>query len=415
MIKKLIFAAVIIFNCRCDEKPLLVISCSKNNIDWYQKHLNSILDQKYDNYRLIYIDDASTDGTQKAVKNFLKNHPKKNKVKVIFNKIAQGSLENQFMASSCAKENEILLFIDGDDWTFGNHVFKTINSHYDDSNVWCTYGQFIYSKGGCGECRKVPNDVIKSNSYRNHGGWPTSHLKTVYSSVYKKIKLKDLLHQDKFFSCTGDVAQFLPIIEMAGTHTKFIRDILYVYNIHTNFNDFKLRHPEQLSYEEIIRSRPKYAPLKSLNFDSIKKELSIGYINLERGRFRCRVEFRERTFNTLEDALQKLCKTSLDYICVGKVGDVKNAVNALERTEALAFYFLKDCSDKKFQNLSLDYSFDFKLFRADVDSAVENLIGFNCIYNRQKLEEYFKGDLKDYLGCFKVEGEESFFEILSEE
>jgi glycosyltransferase involved in cell wall biosynthesis len=41
---------------------------SYNNSDWYEYNIKSIAKQHYDNWRAIYIDDASTDGTLKLLK-----------------------------------------------------------------------------------------------------------------------------------------------------------------------------------------------------------------------------------------------------------------------------------------------------------------------------------------------------------
>ena len=46
-----------------EHKPFVVIVPSYNNSEWVERNLRSIFEQKYDNFRVIYIDDASTDGT----------------------------------------------------------------------------------------------------------------------------------------------------------------------------------------------------------------------------------------------------------------------------------------------------------------------------------------------------------------
>src|SRR3989304_6153185 len=46
-----------------NEKPIVVVIPSYNNKQWYQKNLDSVLTQNYHNFRIIFIDDASPDGT----------------------------------------------------------------------------------------------------------------------------------------------------------------------------------------------------------------------------------------------------------------------------------------------------------------------------------------------------------------
>ena len=51
------------------EKKLVIIVTSYNNADWYDKNLGTMFSQKnydgtpYENYRIIYVDDCSLDGT----------------------------------------------------------------------------------------------------------------------------------------------------------------------------------------------------------------------------------------------------------------------------------------------------------------------------------------------------------------
>ncbi len=45
------------------ENRFVIVIPSNNNKDWYQKNLDSVFNQRYLNYRVIYIDDGSTDNT----------------------------------------------------------------------------------------------------------------------------------------------------------------------------------------------------------------------------------------------------------------------------------------------------------------------------------------------------------------
>jgi hypothetical protein len=51
---------------------------------------------------------------------------------------------------------------------------------------------------------------------------------------------------------------------MSGVHSKFIPDILYIYNTDTPFNDAKLVREDQLQEEAFIRSQTPYKPLEEL-------------------------------------------------------------------------------------------------------------------------------------------------------
>ncbi len=69
-----LFASILIL--RSDflaaERPIAIVIPSYNNEKWYLKNLDSILHQHYGNYRIIYVNDCSGDGTAALVEEHLK-------------------------------------------------------------------------------------------------------------------------------------------------------------------------------------------------------------------------------------------------------------------------------------------------------------------------------------------------------
>ena len=55
-----------------------------------------------------------------------------------------------------------------------------------------------------------------------------------------------------------------PLLELAGSKTHFIDEILYVYNRDNPLNVDKLNHDIQLKMEQKIRGMKKYSPLSSI-------------------------------------------------------------------------------------------------------------------------------------------------------
>ena len=68
-----------------EHKPFVIIVPSFNNTEWVNKNLTSIFEQKYDNYRVIYINDASSDGTLEKVNEFLLAHQMSHRIEIIHN------------------------------------------------------------------------------------------------------------------------------------------------------------------------------------------------------------------------------------------------------------------------------------------------------------------------------------------
>lgn len=243
------------------QKPIVVISASYNNSNWTDLYCNSIAQQQYDNWTLIYIDDNSTDNTFERMQELVAYHQLEQKVTLIKNNQRNGHLHNQYhMIHGCDK-NAIIIIVDGDDWLAHDHVFERINQEYQDENVWLTYGQFWYlKKDKKGLCKEIPAEIIAQNGIRKIS-WRTSHLRTFYAGLFQAISLETLLYQGNFYPKCADVVTMFAMIEMAGTHLKFIPEILYIYN---DDNPLSYHHDptQQREIEAYLREQTPYQPLK---------------------------------------------------------------------------------------------------------------------------------------------------------
>lgn len=242
------------------QKPIVVVIPSYNNAQWYKRNLDSVCFQNYSNYRIIYIDDCSTDQTASLVLAYIAEHGLYDKVIFISNSKRYGAMANHYKAVWMCQDDEIVVHLDGDDWFKHNDVLQTINQYYQDPNIWLTYGQFErYPDGKKGYCRPIAHGVIAANAFRECD-WFTSHVRTFYAGLFKQIQLKDFMYNGAFFSVTCDMAMFFPLLELSGFHTAFIEEVLYVYNEATPHNDYKIHLRNQLHCDKVIRSRTKYAP-----------------------------------------------------------------------------------------------------------------------------------------------------------
>ena len=246
-----------------NERYIAIIIPSYNNSRWYTYNLSTIFKQNYNNYHVFYIDDCSTDNTYEYVRQFITACGQKDHVTLIKNNKRYGALYNIYRTIRSCPDHAIIVTLDGDDWLKGNDVLSTINRAYADPNVWLTYGQFEeFPRGSLGICHPMPSHVISEKSYRKQH-WFTSHLRTFYAGLFKRIAKEDLMLNDNFFSVAWDQAFMFPMLEMADGHILFIDKIMYVYNQANPLNDFKVRLRDQLWYERIIRNKKQYDPLHS--------------------------------------------------------------------------------------------------------------------------------------------------------
>lgn len=248
-----------------NELPIVVVVASYNNKNWYALNLDSIFKQKYSNYRIIYIDDCSPDGTGDLVEAYVKQKKQKHRVTIIKNKERKKALANIYNAVHTCKDNEIVALVDGDDFVADINVFNILNQTYSDPNIWLTFSQFFmlpHNQQGWG--KEYPKDIIERNAFREYEGTPT-HMRTFYAGLFKKIKLEDLMYEGDFFTMTYDMAIMLPMVEMARNgHYTFINKVLYLYNDMTPINDHKVNKDLQRKLDLEIRSRARYEALTSL-------------------------------------------------------------------------------------------------------------------------------------------------------
>jgi len=243
------------------EKPLVVVIPSYNNVAWYKKNLDSVFAQTYSNYRVIYIDDCSSDGTGDVVRSYVATCAQTARVTIITNTQRTYALANHYRAVHQCDDDDIIINLDGDDWFAHADVLARINDVYTDPDVWLTYGQYEeYPSGKCGICEELPRGVVWHNAYREHD-WITSHLRTFYAWLFKRIRLQDLLCHGRFFQQACDMAFMFPMLEMAGKHVQFIPEVLYIYNTAGN-TIYATRLVQQLRSCNMIRAGTHYDRLQ---------------------------------------------------------------------------------------------------------------------------------------------------------
>ena len=267
-----------------NELPLVVVITSYNNVSWVEKNLDSIFMQQYNNFRVIYIDDCSSDGTADVVRKYIEDHNVQNQITFIANPSRNRKLKNVYNAFYLCDDNEIIIQVDGDDWLSHSHVFSEINSYYKKSNIWLTYGQFSYWYNSKRQARgwghSISFNVKKSRNFRR-GDYCCTHPKTFYAWLAKAIRLQDLLietspsFKGQFYPVANDVATFIPMLEMVGDKFAFISRTAYMVNctnpISTS-NKKKLEKNLQKVCCKEVRSQPiQYAKLHEPLYNRLEK------------------------------------------------------------------------------------------------------------------------------------------------
>lgn len=237
-----------------EEKPFAILIMSYNNEDWVDRNLGSVFSQKYKNYRVIYLDDASKDATPTLVQKY--RNPR---MTVFRNETNIGPMANMYQGMQQIKGHEIVIVLDGDDWFPHENVLARLNQYYANDNVWLTYGQHEeWPSKKKGLCRPVDPDKVREEHF------VTSHLRSFYAFLFHKVNPDDFKMNGEFFKTATDVATMLPMVELAGSHAFFIPEILYTYNQDNVLAEWRTKMTPQKITEEYIRHLTPYMPLEVL-------------------------------------------------------------------------------------------------------------------------------------------------------
>ncbi len=311
-------------------RAFVVVIPSYNNARWYRRNLESVLLQDYPRFRVIYVDDASPDGTGELVAELLAEGGHEDRVTLCRNEDRLGAAANIDRAVRTCDPGEVVVLVDGDDFLAHPRVLQRLDVLYRDPDVWVTWGQFLrYPAGEDGFCDSIPAEIVSANAYRDYP-FVSSHLRTFYAGLYQRIHPADLQDSDgRFYSIAGDVAHMFALMEMAGARARFVPEVLYLYNRENPINDDKIDRARQVRTEMEIRQKVRYGRVASLTSDAPRelcfssgmgRSLFDGAGEAESG------EERRRPFRQLRAVLNRLGYTVRETQSAAEIDDAHHLV-----------------------------------------------------------------------------------------
>lgn len=200
-----------------------------------------------------FFDAKSDDDTYEQARLGRKNDLR---VRVHRNEVRKSVFENLLPLWRSFDDNDIIVWLDGDDRLATHAVFDIIYEVHK-SGALITYGQYQLASGQIGIAAQVGDDPRSET-------WRATHLKTFRAGLVKRIRDEDFRDPT-----TGDYVRFatdqtvmFPLLEMAPHHAAFIPHVLHIYN---EQHGHMARSPQDLEKElavvRHIRSLPRYNPL----------------------------------------------------------------------------------------------------------------------------------------------------------
>lgn len=258
------------------EQPLVIVIPSYNNAAWIERTLNSVFSQEYSNYRVVYLDDCSTDESVEIIERYIRDNHLEGKIILVKNDRRWRKLRNLYLAIHryCADE-EVVVTLDCDDFLAHPGVFKLINEFYSDPDVWFMYGgdepypKVEAARWGITKANlsaPTPDAVIRANSFRQFN-WVYMHIRTFRAWLFKLATIDEMVsvnvpgYQGKFYPACIDYIFVYPMLEMAQRHMRYNDEFVYYWNAANPINSFKVdRQLQALSAMETRKKAP-YEPL----------------------------------------------------------------------------------------------------------------------------------------------------------
>jgi glycosyltransferase involved in cell wall biosynthesis len=243
-----------------------IVITSYNNEKWTGLCISSITSQTYSNYEVLFFNDCSTDKTYEIACSCVELSDKRFK----FCNLEKNYTKSHIFANFLDKyidDNDIVLFLDGDDWLSSDEVLFTINQYYELNDPWVAYGGMVVWNGGedtiepFPQNSEFPTSVMDNRDYRRDT-WRSSHTKTMRGFIWKAIDKSHFLSKQDNQHILGpdDLVIMFDALEKCPKH-KIIRFDFptYVYN-HSPSNIGRIQDHQKkrnVNYEAEIRSRPK--------------------------------------------------------------------------------------------------------------------------------------------------------------
>ena len=274
----------------CDKKPLFsVIMPSYNRKNIITKAIQSVLNQTYENFELIIVDDGSSDGTRELLNSFLDS-----RIKLIFHDTNKGSSAARNTALNVAN-GEYIAYLDSDNEWDSKYLETMLGAFIELSDADALYcGQLLYTDdvpfavrfGSFNKSLLHNSNYIDMNCfchkkevYNKIGGFDENLSRLVdwdlilrTSNFFKLYSVPVLLSKYYFKSEDRISDNAVNNISIRSFNKNYIRCIQQKNKLHIK-NYFKLKYKVSIiipSYESLNDLYDCINSILSLNLDNIK-------------------------------------------------------------------------------------------------------------------------------------------------
>lgn len=215
-----------------------------NAREYLEPLIESLQAQTNQNFKAVFIDDCSVDDGPA----YLQNHQNLNFEMILLKTpLRVGPLGSRVMGMKAlqgeAGKDDILCFLDGDDYLYANTALEIIADAYQNPKCLMTHGSWISHYYGVLNNSLEKNCVQPSranfDNMRRHPGNMLSHFRTVRYGVFLEMLKRDpelncfrRSDNNKFYTFATDMAFSVCASELIDYENLFfIKDLIYYYRV----------------------------------------------------------------------------------------------------------------------------------------------------------------------------------------
>ena len=236
-----------------------------NSQKFINKTIKSVFRQTYKKWKIIIIDDASTDNTIKLVEKIRKKYKERRKIVILKNNINSGQAFSRNRGLKYSK-SKFVTFLDADDFWDKNKLKKQINFmlKYNYDFTYCDYKSIKNNK----------IKIIKTPNFFNYKNFTKNTSIATSAMIIKKKILKNILFpdlrlcEDYYFKCL--ILKSKDAYKCPGVYSFYrlrnnslqsdrLRVLLTLWRINKNLNKMNFINNLASTSFIIINSLKKYA------------------------------------------------------------------------------------------------------------------------------------------------------------
>jgi len=331
---------------------------ASNQAAWLERCLNSIFSQDYDSYRVIFIDDASSDETHFLAQNFVMNAAQDERVILMRNEKKLGPAASLYLASEHCLDQEVIIPLEAKDWLVQEDILLRLNQAFQNPDVWIarsaalSYPEFQRTDlGGLFAFYAALLKEVPIAEFFSESG--TSAVKEVYISPIRELagkRLKTFAEPFVFTNHAGRFPQKEPALLSRRLPQKTLREFPSASPLETKADLLVFSYDRPLQLYAFLESLSRYltgVSSISVIYRASDERFSRAYQEVQKAfpsaRWMIQSDRPHKDFKPLVlDAIKKGSSQYLifavDDIIVKDFVDLSRCIQMMEKTKAYGFY-----------------------------------------------------------------------------